>query len=109
MAPQSLPEWEQYVQTLAGSALRSKAIAVNSQQFMDMMRIQEGFSVVDVRQIILYFVRQLVATGQKIPEGGAYDMLRLARTDDVARTMPVLSEQAVQDMIARQVPEEALD
>ena len=98
MNPQSLPEWGQYVQTLAGSALRSKAIAVNSQRFLDLYRDQDGFTTGDVRQIILYFVRQLVATGQKIPEGGAYDMVKLARLDDVARTSPILPELAVRAM-----------
>jgi len=109
MTPQTLPEWEQYVQTLAGRALRSKAIAVNSQKFLDMMRTQEGFSVSDVRAIITLFVRQLVATGQKIPEGGAYNLVLLARTDDVARNIPVRSELEVQAMLAKLVPERAQD
>lgn len=109
MSPRSLLEWTQYVSTLAGPSLRSKAIAVNTQKFMDLMRAQEGLTTGQVRQIILLFVRQLVATGQKLSEGGAYDMTQMARLDEMTQSIRVMSEVEVQELASRQTPEQALD
>lgn len=107
MEPQLFSEWTAYVKSLAGMNLRSKAIAINTQKFMDLMKSKEDFTTNQVKQIILLFVRQLVATGQKIPEGGAYDLVELARLDPIARVTPIMGEFEVQQLISRQVEEVA--
>jgi len=84
MTPGTLPEWREYVQTLYGAPLRSKAIAVNSQQFCDAL-LRDGYTVDDVNEILLMFVRQMSAVGMKIPSNGIVDMVAMARDDEVAR------------------------
>lgn len=84
MKPQTLPEWEAYIKRLAGRDLWSKATSANTQMFVDAL-LGEGFTLADVQTIMLYFVRQLVATAQKIPVGGAFNLLEIARKDPLCR------------------------
>lgn len=89
--PQSLGEWAEYIKGLAGEPLFSQAAAANSQAFSKML-IDEGASMADVEQVMLLFVRQLRATGTKVPEGGPWDLATMALTDPVARKGPTMSE-----------------
>lgn len=95
MNPRTLPEWEQYVQSLYGAPLRSKAIAVNSQKFCDTL-LRDGYTVDDVNEIILFFVRQMSAVGMKIPSNGILDMVAMARDDEVARKGQQFSDAEIQ-------------
>ena len=47
----------------------------------------------DVEQILLLFVRQLRATGTKVPEGGPFDLINMALTDHEARKGPSMTEE----------------
>jgi hypothetical protein len=83
MSPKTLQEWQQYVQSLYGAPLRSKAIAANSQRFVDNL-LEDGQTVDDANRIILFFVRQMSAVGMKIPSNGILDMVAMAREDKTA-------------------------
>ena len=107
MNPQTLSEWELYVKRMAGDTLRSKAIQVNTQRFATMMQ-GEGYSMSDVEQIVLYFVRQMTAVRMQLPADGAYDLERLARTDPVAKRGITMTEEQA-DLLAQAVPVEDSD
>jgi len=98
--PTTLSDWEAYVKALAGEALRSKGINANTQPFVDILR-QEGYTMLEIKEIITYFVRQFVATDQKMPEGGAFDMLEIARKDPIAKAKLILDDEQVEAMTAR--------
>jgi|AACY02.2.fsa_nt_gi hypothetical protein len=89
--PQSLGEWAEYIKHLAGEPLYSQAVAANSQAFSQML-LEEGATMADVEQVMLLFVRQLRATGTKVPEGGPWDLVTMALTDPEARKGPTMSE-----------------
>jgi len=57
----------------------------------------------DVEQIMLLFVRQLRATGTKVPEGGPFDLINMALTDPVARKGPTMSETEAEALEAKGV------
>ncbi len=105
--PKTLEEWKAYVRQLAGADLRSKGINANTQMFADAL-LAEGSTMADVEQIILFFVRQFVATDQKIPEGGAYDMVAMAADDQVAQQGTMMTEQEA-DELAANPPTEGTD
>ena len=77
---------------MAGKDLRSQAIAANTFSFVRTL-LSEGFSVDDVEPLMMLFVRQLRATGTKVPSGGAYDLVAMALTDERARQGPLMSEE----------------
>lgn len=105
----TLDEWQGYISQLAGDRLRSKAIAANTQAFANQM-LDEGHDLMYVERIVLMFVRQLAATGQQIPGGGAFDMVDMADLDPKARTFMAgpMSEDQVADLI-QNPPEEPPD
>jgi len=105
--PKTLEEWEAYILQLAGADLRSKGINANTQMFADAL-LEEGSTMADVEQLILMFARQFVATGQKIPEGGAFDMVGMAIADPVAQQGPVMSEEEA-DHLAAHPPDDGVD
>jgi hypothetical protein len=80
----SLKDWAEYAQSLAGMPLWSKTINCNTQSFASDM-LKRGNSMSDVEEILLYFTRQLKAVGMKIPEGGAYDLVQMALCDPICR------------------------
>lgn len=84
MTLKTLEEWEVYVSRLYGQQLWSKAVNANTQAFVDRM-LADGWDLMDVQDIVLFFVRQCCLTGQKIPEGGAFDMIGMSRRDPLAR------------------------
>jgi len=101
---QTLEEWESYIQQLAGQPLRSKGVNANTISFTKSMA-KHGFTTDDVAQIILYFVRQFVATGQKIPTSGLYDMPSMALGDPVCM-QGVQMEEYEADALAAKPPSE---
>lgn len=105
--PQTIEEWNVYISQLAGESLRSKGINANTQMFADAL-MEEGYELADVERIVLAFVRQFVATGQKIPEGGAWDMVEMAATDSICQQGTLLSEEQV-DRLAASPPMEGMD
>lgn len=92
MGLNTLSDWAQYVVELTGDQLRSKAIAANTQRFADSLRA-EGMSMDDIQIVIRLFVQQLIAMDQKIPEGGAFDLHRIARQEAQAGTVAVMTEE----------------
>lgn len=104
MVFQTLEDWESYIRQLAGLSLRSKGINANTVMFTQSMA-RHGFTTDDIAKIILYFVRQFVATGQKIPDGGLYDMPGMASGDPVCREGPQMSEEQA-DILASNPPSE---
>jgi len=78
MNPNTLQDWQAYIDGLSGMPLWSKAVAANSQAFVDTL-IEEGFGMSDVQEILTMFARQLRATGQKLPTTGAFDLVELSR------------------------------
>jgi len=105
--PKSLEEWASYIARLGGRPLWSKAISANSQAFMSEM-INEGYTAEGVKEIILLFVRQLAATGQKIPDGGVYDPKEMAVLDPIAQQGATMTEVEVEELEASP-PDEGRD
>jgi hypothetical protein len=90
--PQSLADWSAYIETLAGAPLFSQVVAANSQEFARDL-VADGLTMDDVYQVMLGFVRQLRATGTKVPgAGAAWDLVNMALTDPTARKGPTMSE-----------------
>jgi hypothetical protein len=88
--PSNLAEWSEYIQGLSGSGLYSQAIAANTHSFTRTL-VAEGATTGDVEKILLLFVRRLRATGVKVPEGGAFDLVTMALVDQEARKGPTHS------------------
>jgi hypothetical protein len=82
--PESLSEWATYIQKLAGPSLFSQVVAANTHGFARTL-LAEGFTMMDVEQVMLLWVRQLRSTGMQIPDGGPFDLQVMALTDDQAR------------------------
>lgn len=106
--PSSLVEWEQYIQNLAGQDLFSQAVAANTHTFARTL-VEEGAGMADVEQIMLLFVRQLRATGTKIPEGGPFNLVTMALVDPVASRGIQYSPQEVAILEAHRPAPEADD
>lgn len=90
--PTTIGEWADYIAGLGDQALYSQAVAANSHQFARTL-VAEGLTMQHVEQIMLLFVRQLRATGTKVPGGGAWDLVTMALTDPVARQGVQMSEE----------------
>jgi len=99
--PQSLSDWSEYIANLAGQPLFSQVVAANTQTFARGL-VAEGATMGDVEQIMLLFVRQLRATGTKVPGEGTWDLLNMAMIDPVARRGPSMSEEQA-DLMESQV------
>lgn len=87
-----LKNWSDYAQTLAGQPLWSKAIGCNTQGFASTM-MEEGYSMSDVREILLYFVRQMAAVGMNPPEGGLFDLVQMRLIDPVCQATKPMPEE----------------
>ena len=100
----NLQEWKDYIGKLAGQPLWSKTIAANTQTFIDSLRA-EGMSMDDIYQIILTFMRQIVATGGILPGGGAYDLRGMAEIDTICMKGVVFDDQTIEFMMANPPPD----
>ena len=76
MIPETLSEWQDYVDGLRGKSLWSKAVNANTQLFADIL-LAEGFTMSDFQQVVTMFAERLLADDQRLPETGAYDMRSL--------------------------------
>ena len=82
MSPVTLAEWQEYIGTLSGDELRSKAMAANSLSFMEALEA-EGIARPVTMQILGLFAQRFVATGQEPPgryTGGLVDYGMLIST-----------------------------
>lgn len=106
----TLTEWRMYIESLTGSEVRSKAIAANSQRFVDLLRA-EGRSMDEVRVILEFFVLRMLACGQKIPMGGAFDLLGMARRFEALNgpVEPIPEEVAATPAEGRITPQDGLE
>jgi hypothetical protein len=95
--PQTLAEWAHYISGLSGQPLWSQTVAFNTHDFARQL-VKEGATMGAVQEIALLFVRQLKATGTKVPADGAWDMLNIAQTDPIARRGPTMSEKTADAM-----------
>jgi hypothetical protein len=66
MHPQTLDEWKDYIATLTGAALRSKAIAANSVTFVRVLE-DEGMSPSDITAVLEAFAHQFDIDDQEPP------------------------------------------
>jgi len=86
MPIQTLPEWEAYVGQLSGADLWSKTIAMNTQRFAD-SHLANGGHIDEVPQILGLFVRRILQTEGKLPEGGTFNLAHMATQE--ARLRPL--------------------
>jgi len=106
--PTNMSEWAAYINSLSGHPLYSKAVAINCHEFARTLK-KERFSMGDVEQIVVLFVRQLRATGTKVPTQRApWDMVGLAQTDPIARKGPTMSAESA-ELMALQMEPPAVD
>ena len=82
--PQTLEEWEAYVNTIPAHELGELCEAANSFQFTEQL-LAEGCPMDDIRTIILFFVRRMVELEIKLPEGGAFPLYDMMQSDPLAR------------------------
>lgn len=75
--PMNLREWQSYIDRLAGEALWSKAVAANTERFIQTLR-DEGFQMAEIEGIMTAFANQFAITGQSPPRTGAYRLSDLA-------------------------------
>ena len=70
--PHTLEEWQDYIDTLSGPELRSKALAANHLSFVQQMQ-EEGLPAPAITGIFKAFAMRFVADSQEppgiIPEG----------------------------------------
>lgn len=92
--PNSLAQWATYIQGLAGRPLYSQAVAANTHTFARTL-LEEGATMGDVEQVLLLFVRQLRATGTKVPGGGPFNLPLMAMMDPDARQGATYSPEEV--------------
>lgn len=69
----TLEEWSDYLQTLSGAKLRSKAIAANSARFVKLLE-EEGYVAEEIEQIVRLFSDRFLALGEEPPGGGLFDL-----------------------------------
>ena len=97
--PETIQEWEAYVDSLAGDTLRSQTAAVNSMAFMRTMK-DEGHNADHCQEILMLFVRQCRMTSTGLPRNGMWDLSRLAIGDDLASLGAQMSEEEAEEMEA---------
>lgn len=102
--PVTLEEWQAHIRQLKGTALWSKAAGANSPAFVSALE-QEGYTMREITLLFTELARQFIVTGQKIPEGGLYDLVALAEAPEI-RKAPRLTEKQVE---AIQPPTETSD
>lgn len=79
MTPTTLVDWQVYVDQLEGPDLWSKAIAANTQRFVDQLIRIDGLTMDDARSVIQMFALRIITTQGRLPDGGAYDLQTLAQ------------------------------
>ena len=104
--PSTMPEWEAYVGSMGGSTLYKQAISANTQTFINTL-LDEGYSIDEVKQILVFFARQLKATDTMVPTDGAYDLDYIAADDPVAAAgMTMSGEEADRLDVEPNIPDQ---
>jgi hypothetical protein len=85
--PTNIQEWEQYVNRYKGLTLRELARTANTHEFFGVLN-SEGFSVLDVKKILIFFARRMVEVGVVPPTQGVYDYEYLISVDEIASSLP---------------------
>lgn len=67
MNPQTVEEWAEYIRTLTGLELRSKGIAANSIEFVQMLQ-EELYQPQEITEVLTLFALQFNADEQAPPE-----------------------------------------
>ena len=103
MYPKTIDEWREYVSSLSGEELRSKARAANSWTFVQMLQ-DEKMSPEDISELFRLFAAQFVQTGQMPPSDGGYtNYAEIADLDpELAPLYAVLSGPS-RTMVAKEV------
>ena len=106
--PRTEGEWRAYVAQLAGPELRSKAIAANTMLFFDQL-MGDGYSIAEVRRILVFFGLQMKSVDMQLPDGGAYDYhtLVLDYSEEGGQYLELSEAQA--DALAAHPPDEGAD
>lgn len=69
--PNTLEEWSEYIRTLTGPELISKALAANSVTFVRLLE-EEGRTPVEIERVLTMFAERIQDDGQAVPSGGTY-------------------------------------
>ena len=73
----TIQEWIDYIQSLDGEELLSKAIAANSIRFVQQLQ-DKGMDAEEIDRIFVEFANQFSRTGQAPPRSGFVDYAGLA-------------------------------
>jgi hypothetical protein len=80
VAVETLSDWQGYVLSLSREELSAKCRGANSMQFVKAMR-SEGYSLTFIESVLKLFVRRMVELEVRLPEGGAFDLREIQKTD----------------------------
>ena len=82
-APETIAEWEAYIEALPREKLWSKCRAANTFTFARTL-ITEGMVMEDLATVMRLFVRRMVELQIKLPEGGAFNLYKISETDPMS-------------------------
>jgi hypothetical protein len=95
--PESLGEWADYIATLDGARLASKARAANTIDFAARLQ-QDGLTQDEVETLYILLARQAARCAVRVGEG-LYDFAELAaRTPPIAMELPPPAPAVVEDV-----------
>lgn len=77
--PKTPEEWGQYISTLRGHSLWSKALAANSMQFVTRLVDDEEYTAAEVTGIMRRFAKRFADLGEQPPLDGYYDLVGMMR------------------------------
>lgn len=83
--PQTLAEWQGYINTLSGPPLLSKALAANQVAFVRMLEA-DGLTASEITGVLTAFARRLIVDEQAVPgrvEGSYLDYGSLVYVTDL--------------------------
>lgn len=73
-----LEQWALLIEVLDREDLWSKLVAANNQSFVDVMA-EEGYMPAETEAVVAMLAKRALRLEMKLPEGGAFDLRRLAR------------------------------
>jgi len=87
--PRTPEEWGQYISTLSGHFLWSKASAANTLQFASRLIDDEDYTAAEVTGIMRRFAKRFADLGEQPPAEGYYDLVGMMREPETqAITLP---------------------
>lgn len=72
-APKTLEDWGVYVASVPEGDLVGKARAANGMKFIEMLQ-RDGMEILDIKKILMMFVRRMRDIEMAPPGGGVYDL-----------------------------------